>query len=116
LPLINNSNELAIAILYQIKFRVMVNRFKDPNGHILESNNKIYGLINYALCQKLISKIEWEKLRQNSRYGNLYNVRRHYYDNASKIKRGGSIEERHVRPLVELSKIESNKITTRIRW
>jgi hypothetical protein len=90
-----------------------VNWFKDPDGHILESNNKIYRLIHYALCQKLISKIECEKLRQSSRYGNLYKVRRHYYDSASKIKRADSIE-RHVRRLVELSRVESNKITTRI--
>jgi len=91
-----------------------VNWFKDPDGHILESNNKIYRLIYCALCQKLISKIECEKLRQSSRYGNLYKDRCYYYDNLSKIKCADSIEERHVRRLVELSKIELNKITTRI--
>ena len=91
-----------------------MNWFKDSSGHILESNNTIHRLLFCPLCQKLISKIECQKLRQSSRNGNLYKVRRYYYDKSSKMKRAESREERQGRRLVELSNTELNKITKRM--
>jgi hypothetical protein len=92
----------------------MVKWFKDSSGHVLESNNTIHRLLFCPLCQKLISKVECEKLRQSSRDGNLYKVRRYYYDKSSKMKRAENREERQARRLAEMSKIELNKITKRM--
>ena len=89
--------------------------FKDSNGHLLESKNTIHRLLFCPLCQKLISKVECEKLRQSSRDGNLYEVRRYYYDKSSKMKRAESREERRARRLAEMSIVELKKITKRIR-
>jgi hypothetical protein len=89
--------------------------FKDSSGHVLESNNTIHRLLFCPLCQKLISKVECEKLRQSSRDGNLYKVRRYYYDKSSKTERAESREERQARRLAEMSIVELNKIIKRIR-
>jgi hypothetical protein len=53
--------------------------FKDSNGHILESKNKIHRLLYCPLCQKLISKADCQKLRQSSKTRDLYPVKRYYY-------------------------------------
>jgi hypothetical protein len=84
--------------------------FKDSNGHILESKTNIHRLVYCPLCQKLISKIECQKLRQSSRNGKLYKVKRYHYDKSSKIKRAENIEERKGNRLVELSNGELSKI------
>jgi hypothetical protein len=93
----------------------MVKWFKDSSGHVLESNNTIHRLLFCPLCQKLISKVECEKLRQSRRDGNLYKVRRYCYDKSSKMKRAENREERQARRLAEMSIVELNKITKRIR-
>jgi hypothetical protein len=48
-----------------------MNWFKDKNGHILESKNRIHRLLYCPLCQKLIFKVECQKLRQDKN-GALY--------------------------------------------
>jgi len=53
--------------------------FKDSNGHILESKNKIHRLLYCPLCRKLISKADCQKLRQSSKTRDLYPVKRYYY-------------------------------------
>jgi hypothetical protein len=55
--------------------------YKDPGGHVIESNNKKHRLLFCQRCQsggKLIMKSSCELLRCNSK-GHLYKVKRYYY-------------------------------------
>ncbi|HEY5630515.1 MAG TPA: hypothetical protein VIR31_00165 [Nitrososphaeraceae archaeon] len=83
--------------------------FEDSNRHIIESKNRMHRLLYCQLCQKLISKSECQKLRQDKE-GNLYKVKRYHYDKLSKIARAERKEEREVKRLQELSDIELSKI------
>jgi hypothetical protein len=83
--------------------------FEDTNRHIIESKNRMHRLLYCQLCQKLISKSECQKLRQDKE-GNLYKVNRYHYDKLSKIARAERKEEREVKRLQELSGIELSKI------
>jgi hypothetical protein len=83
--------------------------FEDSNRHIIESKNRMHRLIYCQLCQKLISKSECQKLRQDKE-GNLYKVNRYHYDKLSKVVRAERKEEREVKRLQELSDIELSKI------
>jgi hypothetical protein len=83
--------------------------FKDENGHILESKNRIHRLLYCPLCQNLIFKVECQKLRQD-RNGDLYVVKRYHYDRLSKIQRAERKEEREVKRLRELPNAELSRI------
>jgi hypothetical protein len=83
--------------------------FEDTNRHIIESKNRVHRLLYCQLCQKLISKSECQKLRQDKE-GNLYKVNRYHYDKLSKVVRAERKEEREVKRLQELSDIELSKI------
>jgi len=83
--------------------------FEDTNRHIIESKNRMHRLLYCQLCQKLISKSECQKLRQD-KDGNLYKVNRYHYDKLSKVARAERKEEREVKRLQELSGIELSKI------
>ena len=83
--------------------------FEDTNRHIIESKNRMHRLLYCQLCQKLISKSECQKLRQDKE-GNLYKVNRYHYDKLSKVARAERKEEREVKRLQELSGIELSKI------
>ena len=83
--------------------------FEDTNRHIIESKNRMHRLLYCQLCQKLISKSECQKLRQDKE-GNLYKVNRYHYDKLSKVVRAQRKEEREVKRLQELSDIELSKI------
>ena len=83
--------------------------FKDKNGHILESKNRTHRLLYCPLCQKLIFKVECQKLRQD-RNGDLYVVKRYHYDRISKIQRAERKEEREVKRLKELPNAELSRI------
>jgi hypothetical protein len=69
----------------------------------------MHRLLYCQLCQKLISKSECQKLRQDKE-GNLYKVNRYRYDKLSKVARGERKEEREAKRLQELSDIELSKI------
>ena len=83
--------------------------FEDTNRHIIESKNRMHRLLYCQLCQKLISKSECQRLRQDKE-GNLYKVNRYHYDKLSKVARAERKEEREVKGLQELAGIELNKI------
>ena len=83
--------------------------FEDTNRHIIESKNSMHRLLYCQLCQKLISKSECQRLRQDKE-GNLYKVNRYHYDKLSKVARGERKEEREAKRLQELSGIELSKI------
>jgi hypothetical protein len=63
--------------------------FQDANHHILESKSSKHRLLYCPLCQKLISKTECQKLRQN----NLYKIKTYRYDRISKVERAKRKEE-----------------------
>ena len=85
--------------------------FKDSNGHISESKNKIHRLLYCPLCQKLISKADCQKLRQSSKTGTLYPVKRYHYEKYSRTGRTDHEEQENVRKkLSEPTNIEVNKI------
>ena len=69
----------------------------------------MHRLLYCQLCQKLISKSECQRLRQDKE-GNLYKVNRYHYDKLSKVARAERKEERQVKRLQELSGIELSKI------
>lgn len=82
--------------------------FKDSNGHILESKNKIHRLLYCPLCRKLISKADCQKLRQSSKTRDLYPVKRYYYYSKAQlaVRRQGNESERIMAlPNFGLSKI-----------
>ena len=87
--------------------------FKDKNGHILESQNRVHRLLYCPLCQKLIFKVECQKLRQD-RNGDLYAVKRYHYDRLSKIQRAERKEQREVKRLKELPNAELSKIVRHV--
>ena len=83
--------------------------FKDINMHIIESKNKSHRLIYCPLCQKLISKTQCQKLRQD-KDGNLYKVNTYHYDKLSKLERAKRKEQNESKRRQELSNMELNKI------
>jgi hypothetical protein len=90
-----------------------VNWFKDSNGHILESKNRMHRLLYCPLCQKLIFKANCQKLRQDKQ-GNLYKVKRYHYDKLSKLERAQLKEQKEEKRLQELPSIELSKIIRHI--
>jgi hypothetical protein len=87
--------------------------FQDTNYHILESKSNMHRLLYCPLCQKLISKTQCQKLRQDKR-GNLYKVKTYYYDKLSKIERAKRKEQKENKRQQELSNVELSKITNHI--
>ena len=83
--------------------------FEDTNRHKIESKNSIHRHIYCQLCQKLVSKSDCQKLRQD-KYGNLYKIKRYHYDKVSKVKREEHKEEKEAKRLQELATIELSKI------
>ena len=82
--------------------------FKDSNGHILESKNKIHRLLYCSLCRKLISKADCQKLRQSSKTRDLYPVKRYYYYSKAQlaVRRQGNESERFIAlPVEQNSKV-----------
>ena len=73
----------------------------------------MHRLLYCQLCQKLISKSECQKLRQDKE-GNLYKVNRYHYDKLSKVARAERKEEREVKRLHELQNVELIKIAKRV--
>lgn len=92
---------------------VWMNWFKDANGHILESKNRVHRLLYCSLCQKLTLKAQCQKLRSD-KYGNLYEVKRYHYDKLSKLERVEKREKKEVMRLLELPKIELNRVVDHI--
>ena len=84
--------------------------FKDNNGHIIESRNKMHRLLYCALCQKLISKIECRRLRQSNKDGNLYEVKRYHYSRSAKIQYADGKKEKEYKITDEVTNIELHKI------
>jgi hypothetical protein len=93
--------------------RLIMNWFKDKCGHILESKNRIHRLLYCPLCQKLIFKVECQKLRSDKK-GALYPVKRYHYDRLSKIQRAERKGEREVKRLKQLPNSELSKIVRRV--
>ena len=87
--------------------------FLDDNHHILESKSNMHRLLYCPLCQKLISKTQCQKLRQD-KDGNLYNVKTYHYDNLSKLERTKRKEQKENKRLQELPNIELSKIVNRM--
>lgn len=83
--------------------------FEDTNRHKIESKNSTHRLIYCQLCQKLVSKSDCQKLRQD-KYGNLYKIKRYHYDKVSKVKREEHKEEKEAKRLQELASLELSKI------
>jgi hypothetical protein len=92
---------------------VWMNWFKDANGHILESKNRVHRLLYCSLCQKLTLKAQCQKLRSD-KYGNLYEIKRYHYDKLSKLERVEKREKKEVKRLLELPKIELNRVVDHI--
>ena len=88
--------------------------FKDNNGHILESKNKIHRLVYCPLCAKLLSKGDCKRLRQSIKNGNLYEVKSYRYSRLNKEERTRHREERDEKRVSELIGIELHKIVKRI--
>ncbi len=88
--------------------------FKDNNGHILESKNKIHRLVYCPLCAKLLSKGDCKRLRQSIKNGNLYEVKSYRYSRLNKEERTRHREERDEKRVSELIGIELHKILKRI--
>ena len=89
--------------------------FRDTNGHIIESKYKMHRLLYCPLCQKLISKVECLKLRQNKN-GKLYEVKRYYYKKVSKIQRAKHKNQRQEKRQLMLSTIELSKIVKNMMY
>ena len=87
--------------------------FQDNNHHILESKNNMHTLLYCPLCQKLISKTQCQKLRQD-KHGNLYKVKTYHYDKLSKLKRAQRKEQKESKRQQEISNIQLSKITNHI--
>ena len=84
-------------------------RQEDNNHHILESKSNMHRLLYCPLCQKLISKIQCQKLTQD-KHGNLYKVNTYHYDKLSKLERTKRKEQNEGKRQQELSNIELNRI------
>ena len=78
--------------------------FQDNNYHILESKSNMHRLIYCPLCQKLVSKTQCQKLRQD----------KYHYDKLSKIERAKIKEQKEVNRMRELPNIELSKIASHI--
>jgi hypothetical protein len=87
--------------------------FQDNNCHILESKSSMHRLLYCSLCQKLISKTQCQKLRQD-KHGKLYKVKTYHYDNLSKIESAKRKEQKETKRLQELSNIELTRIANHI--
>jgi hypothetical protein len=87
--------------------------FKDNNGHITESKNKMHRLLYCPLCRKLISKGECQRLRQD-KDGKLYEVKRYCYNKFSKIQRAERKTKREEKRQLGLSTVELSKIIKHI--
>jgi hypothetical protein len=87
--------------------------FQDNNSHILESKSSIHRLLYCSLCQKLISKTQCQKLRQD-KHGKLYKVKIYRYAKLSKIERTKRKEQKETKRLQELPNIELSKIVNHI--
>jgi hypothetical protein len=83
--------------------------FQDNNHHILESKSNMHRLLYCPLCQKLISKTQCQKLRQD-KDGNLYKVKTYHYDKPSKLERTRRKEQNESKRQQELSNMELSKI------
>jgi hypothetical protein len=87
--------------------------FQDNNHHILESKSSRHRLLYCPLCQKLISKTECQKLRQN-KHGSLYKVKTYHYDKLSKVERAKRKEQREAKRPQKLPDNELTKIANHI--
>ena len=87
--------------------------FQDNNYHILESKSNMHRLIYCPLCQKLVSKTQCQKLRQD-KYGKLYKVKTYHYDKLSKLERTKRKEQKESKRQQEISNIELSKIVNHI--
>src|SRR5919108_3606757 len=87
--------------------------FQDNNHHILESKSNMHRLLYCPLCQKLISKTQCQKLRQD-KHGNLYKVKTYHYDKLSNIERAKRRQQKEIKRLQELPNIELSKIVNYI--
>jgi hypothetical protein len=87
--------------------------FQDNNSHILESKSSMHRLLYCPLCQKLISKTQCQKLRQN-KHGKLYKVKTYHYDKLSKIERAKRKQQAETNRMRELPNIELSKIVSHI--
>jgi hypothetical protein len=83
--------------------------FQDNNHHILESKSNTHRLLYCPLCQKLVSKTECQKLRQD-KHGNLHIVKTYHYDKLSKQERSKRKEQKESERQQEISNIELYKI------
>ena len=87
--------------------------FQDDNHHILESKSNKHRLLYCPLCQKLVSKTECQKLRQD-KHGKLYLVKTYHYDKLSKLERVKRKEQKECKRQQEISDIELSKIVNHI--
>ena len=87
--------------------------FQDNNSHILESKSIMHRLLYCPLCQKLISKTQCQKLRQD-KHGNLYKVKTYHYDKLSNIERANRKEQKESKRQQEILNIELSRITNHI--
>ena len=83
--------------------------FQDTNYHILESKSNMNRLLYCPLCQKLISKTECQKLRQD-KHGNLYKIKTYHYDKLSKLERAKRKAQKESKRQQEISNIELNEM------
>jgi hypothetical protein len=83
--------------------------FQDDNHHILESKSNKHRLLYCTFYQKLVSKTNCQKLRQD-KHGNLYKVKSYHYDKLSKLERAERKEQKESKRQQELSNIELSKI------
>ena len=87
--------------------------FQDNNSHIIESKNSMHRLLYCPLCQKLISKTQCQRLRQDKN-GKLYEVKSYHYDRLSKIQRANRKQQKQAKRLQELSNNELSKIINHV--
>src|SRR5919197_5904942 len=87
--------------------------FQDNNCHILESKRNMHRLLYCPLCQKLISKTQCQKLRQD-KHGKLYKVKTYHYDKLSNIERAKKRKQKQYNRMRELPNIELSKIVNHI--
>jgi hypothetical protein len=87
--------------------------FQDNNSHILESKSSMHRLLYCPLCQKLISKTQCQKLRQD-KYRKLYKVKTYHYDKLSNIERAKRKQQKENKRMQALSNVELSKIVNHI--
>jgi hypothetical protein len=74
----------------------------------------VHRLLYCPLCQKLVSKTQCQKLRQD-KDGNLYKVKTYHYDKLSKLERTRRKEQNESKRQQELSNMELNKILHQVQ-